>query len=68
MAEGEPRLHLTPTSGSWLNLSRSGLASNTRPVRDLTIKIRLFIEGLEPPQTSFHLDQDSRPDPRHDQT
>ena len=74
-----PRIHVhfTPTSGSWLNLvevwfgiiERQAIRRGVFPsVRDLMIKIRAFIDRLEPPQAPLHLDQDTRRDPHQDQT
>jgi transposase len=74
-----PRIHVhfTPTSGSWLNLvevwfgiiERQALRRGTfTSVRDLTTKIRQFINGWNPPQPPLHLDQDRRQHSRQHQT
>ena len=74
-----PRIHVhfTPTSGSWLNLvevwfgiiERQAIRRGVFPaVRDLTGKIRTLHQRLEQPLPPVHLDQNTRINPRQDQT
>ena len=72
-----PRIHVhfTPTSGSWLNLSRSGSASSSAKPFAAEAYLRprpddqdpCLHRRLEPAQTPVHMDQTSRGHPRQDQ-